>query len=69
MQAIREIVHPSDNHVTIQVPSAFVGIDIEVVAFPASVKSDASFDFSDLAGKLKWSGDAVKEQRALRDEW
>ena len=22
-----------------------------------------------LAGKLKWTGDAVKEQRKLRDEW
>ena len=27
------------------------------------------YDFSDLAGKLQWKGDAVKEQRRLRDEW
>lgn len=27
------------------------------------------YDFSSLAGRLKWSGDAVKEQRKLRDEW
>ena len=28
-----------------------------------------NYDFSDLAGKLEWKGDAVAEQRRLRDEW
>ena len=28
-----------------------------------------AYDFSELAGKLKWQGDAVKAQRELRDEW
>ncbi len=27
------------------------------------------YDFSDIVGKLKWKGDAVAEQRAIRDEW
>ena len=27
------------------------------------------YDFSDLVGRLEWNGDAVKEQRRLRDEW
>lgn len=27
------------------------------------------YDFSDLAGRLIWQGDAVGVQRALRDEW
>ncbi len=27
------------------------------------------YDFSDLAGKLSWMGDAVKAQRRIRDEW
>lgn len=26
-------------------------------------------DFSDFTGKLEWNGDAVKEQRKLRNEW
>ncbi len=29
----------------------------------------SSYDFSLLVGKLKWRGDAVKEQRKLRNEW
>ncbi|MBN2390022.1 MAG: hypothetical protein JXR84_04840 [Anaerolineae bacterium] len=27
------------------------------------------YDFSNLAGKLSWHGDAVATQRQLRDEW
>ncbi|MCC6725958.1 MAG: hypothetical protein IT258_15730 [Saprospiraceae bacterium] len=27
------------------------------------------YDFSDLAGKLEWKGDAVVQQRLMRDEW
>lgn len=28
-----------------------------------------AYDFLDLVGKLNWQGDAVRTQRALRDEW
>ena len=27
------------------------------------------YDYSDLAGRLQWRGDAVAEQRRLRNEW
>jgi len=27
------------------------------------------YKFSDIAGKLEWQGDAVQEQRKIRDEW
>ena len=27
------------------------------------------YDFSDVAGKLEWQGDAVQEQRKISDEW
>jgi hypothetical protein len=29
----------------------------------------ARYDFTSLAGKLQWSGDARKAQRELRNEW
>jgi len=34
-------------------------------------KSEAKkkYNFSDVAGKLEWQGDAVQEQRKLRNEW
>ena len=69
MQAIRAIVHPKGKTVSITIPSEFIDLDIEIVAFPASESKKAPYDFSGLAGKLKWRGDAVKEQRKLRDEW
>lgn len=28
-----------------------------------------SYDFSDMSGKLQWQGDAVAQQRRMRDEW
>lgn len=28
-----------------------------------------SYDFSDITGKLEWTGDAVEEQRKMRNEW
>ena len=69
MQAVRAIVHPMGNTVSIAIPPEFMDLDIEIVAFPASEPKKTPYDFSALAGKLKWCGDAVKEQRKLRDEW
>lgn len=34
-----------------------------------SETAEQSYDFSDLAGRLQWQGDAVEAQRSLRDEW
>ncbi len=43
---------------------------VKVEKIPANwVAVNPSYDFSDLAGKLEWKGDAVAEQRRLRDEW
>ena len=32
-------------------------------------ETNSNYDFSDLVGKLEWRGNAVNEQRLLRDEW
>jgi len=36
---------------------------------PAQAPEKTQYDFSDLAGKLHWNGDALSQQQALRDEW
>lgn len=69
MQAVRSIIRPTGKNISFTVPSSFIGLDIEVLAFPAAEAEPKRHDFSDLAGKLKWRGDAVREQRVLRDEW
>lgn len=30
---------------------------------------EARYDFSDLMGRLSWKGNALKEQRRLRNDW
>jgi hypothetical protein len=46
-------------------------VNIVVVLNPVvpDVKPQPRYDFSDLAGRLTWQGDAVAMQRSLRDEW
>ena len=43
--------------------------EVVIVAIPAGDGRAPRYDFSDLAGRLQWQGDAVAEQRGLRDEW
>ena len=44
---------------------------VKVVQAPpaAALTRTSRYDFSDLAGKLEWKGNAITEQRRLRDEW
>lgn len=46
-------------------------VDLVVIVNPVSKtdKKQNTYDFSNLAGKLSWRGDAVTIQRKLRDEW
>jgi len=69
MQAIREIIRPKGNSVRIPIPSEFRNVTIEILLFPATEQKSAIYDFSAFTGKLDWRGDAVKEQRKLRNEW
>ncbi|MGX9725987.1 MAG: hypothetical protein ACTFAK_01320 [Candidatus Electronema sp. VV] len=43
-------------------------VQVVLVLNPATV-SRQHYDFSDLAGRLTWKGDALTAQRSLRDEW
>ena len=42
---------------------------VEVKQQEKQLPENQKYDFSDLAGKLEWNGNAVAEQRLLRDEW
>ena len=42
---------------------------MKVIILVAENQNKNKYDFSAVAGKLEWQGDAVKEQRKLRDEW
>lgn len=46
-------------------------VKVIVLSEEKSIQTDSKprYDFSDVSGKLAWSGDAVAEQKALRNEW
>jgi len=45
-------------------------LDYVTILQPEEPTADPGrYDFSDLAGKLEWKGDALVQQRQLRDEW
>jgi len=73
MTAIRKIIENSSNSITIDLPEEYVNKKIEVLILHVEESNGQltkpKYDFSDLVGKLKWEGDAVAEQRKLRDEW
>ena len=60
----------SDGHLRLDVPTDLREGEVEVVVeIQQSNGAVTGIDFSDLAGRLQWRGDAVWQQRELRDEW
>ena len=51
------------------VPREFSAYTCRVIVVPLQEVKKQKYDFSDIVGKLQWKGDAVAEQRRLRDEW
>lgn len=72
MEAIRQFVKPTNGSITINIPEQYANTDLEVIILPVSDtnnKDGKLYDFSELVGKLEWQGDALAEQKKLRDEW
>ena len=73
MNAVRKIIENSSNPLCISLPKEYENKKLEVIVMTIDEDQDTlvpkKFDFSDLAGKLEWKGDALAEQRKLRDEW
>jgi hypothetical protein len=58
----------TDGHLRLDVPTNLPSGRVELVIVLNKPK-ELPYSFSDLVGKLNWQGDAVRTQRALRDEW
>ena len=60
----------SDGRFPVDIPVELPEGTIELVLVLGSTPSNgARYDFSEIAGRLQWKGDAVREHRILRDEW
>ena len=53
--------------VPVQLPAGTVELVLVVGASPQP--NGSKYNFTGLAGRLEWQGDALEEQRKLRDEW
>jgi len=67
MKAIKQIKKVKNNKVTLNLPPEFEGQEAEIIVISHEIKKE--YNFNDLTGKLEWKGNAVKEQRKLRNEW
>lgn len=59
----------SDGHLHLDVDTNLPAGDADVVLVIEPSGNGRQYDFSDLAGKMKWRGNAVAQQRELRNEW
>ncbi len=75
MEALRQLIKPTNGLITIAIPEEYANKELEVIIRLVTIDdisaatSKKNYDFSDLLGKLQWKGDALKEQQQLRNEW
>ena len=69
MPAIQTIATPRRNRISVDIPVEYRSYSFQVILVPLEEVRKPKYDFSDLVGKLEWNGDAVQEQRKMRDEW
>ena len=62
------IVHPDSKEQLAAIKAFLKALKVNFKADHTKSPSNP-FDFSDIAGKLEWEGDALKEQKKLRSEW
>ena len=59
-----------DGHLRLDMPLAQSTTNISLIVIMEDQQSGKrKHDCSDLVGRLKWRGDAIKEQRNLREQW
>jgi hypothetical protein len=59
-----------DGKLRLEVPTQLPQGKVDVVVVIGSTSNGGKkYDFRDLAGSLQWRGDALVQQRSLRNEW
>lgn len=74
MDTLRLNTTVKNGHIILNIPTNYSDCKVELVIIMNKVKNDKllknkKYDFSKFSNRLKWRGDAVTEQRKLRDEW
>ena len=71
MEEVKKIIDKATVPLIVDIPVEYKDHKVEVIvrSLDEPIKSQKKYDFSKFVGKLEWKGDAVAEQRKLRDEW
>jgi len=72
MEAVRKIIEKASVPLMVDIPEEYKDRKVEVIVMTLDEPAEEpkkKYDFSQFVGKLEWKGDAVAEQRKLRDEW
>jgi hypothetical protein len=61
----------SDGRLRLDVPVELPAgtVELVLVVSESAQPNGSKYDFAGVVGRLEWQGDAVEEQRKLRDEW
>jgi hypothetical protein len=61
----------TEGRLKVDVPTTIHNQSVQVIVIvqPTEPRTDRRYDFSGVVGRLKWTGDAVATQRAIRNEW
>jgi hypothetical protein len=68
MEEVKKIIDKATVPLVVDIPDEYRDKKVEVIVRPLEEKQK-KYDFSKFVGKLEWEGDALAEQRKLRDEW
>jgi hypothetical protein len=72
MEAVKKIIEKASDPLIVAIPEEYKDRRVEVTVRAIDESEEEppkKYDFSKFVGKLEWNGDAVAEQRRLRDEW
>jgi hypothetical protein len=71
MEEVKRIIDKATVPLVVDIPDEYRDKKVEVIVRPLQEENGGQkkYDFSKFFGKLEWKGDAVAEQRKLRDEW
>lgn len=69
MNSVRKIIENSSNPLTIELPEDYENKKLEVIILQLEDEVEKENDLREFFGKLQWKGDALAEQKKLRDEW
>jgi hypothetical protein len=70
MEEFRQIQKITGDKIFLDIPKSLQDRDVEIIILPYYSKTENKrYNFNRFAGKLQWNGNAVKAQRAIRNEW